>query len=172
MKWADLFHVNEFGESIADDASHLAGLIERYVERRGAEVDVDVARQILKYIKMRHGQPRMSIGWPTVKTVKPTGWTDHHEGIWNDWLDRKCSLESWMTEVMAPYFGTDRHIWEGMCEGWRWEIHQFLPWWIRRSMEIVADDIPVSDEEVEQTVDAYIMDHGSAKQRRAAGLER
>jgi len=39
-------------------------------------------------------------------------------------------------------------------------------------MEIVADDIPVSDEEVEQTVDAYIMDHGSAKQRRAAGLER
>jgi hypothetical protein len=57
-----------------------------------------------------------------------------------------------------------------MCEGWRWEIHQFLPWWIKRSTELV--EVYESEEEEEQTVDAYILDHGSAKQKRAAGLER
>jgi hypothetical protein len=166
----DLFYVNEFGECIADDASHLADLIKNYVERRGAELDVDVACQILKYIKMRYGQPRMSIGWPTLKTVTPKDWTPDHEDEWHDWLELNCSLDSWTTEVMEPYFGTGCHVWEGMCEGWRWEIHQFLPWWIKRSTELVV--VYESEEEEEQTVDAYILDHGSAKQKRAAGLER
>jgi hypothetical protein len=169
MKWAELFYVNEFGESIADDVSHLAVLIKDYVERRGAELYVDVAIQILKYIKMRHGLSRNEIGWPTLKTVKPAGWTSEHEDLWDEWL-ANCSLESWIDEVMLPYFGTGCHIWEGMCEGWRWEIHQFLPWWVRRSPDLVA--VPEYDEEEEQTVDAYILDHGSAKQKRAAGLER
>jgi hypothetical protein len=174
--YPDPFYVNEFGESIAEDATIIAGFIRQYVEKRGATLGLSerkLANEIMLYIEARYGQSRLDVGWPAMKPIRPKGWTQQHEQVWRDWIHLTCDRDAWMLEVFGAYFGTDHHIWEGMCDGWRAELHEFLPWWIQRNLPLVSefDLTPESDvEEEDMGVDAYLLDHGSAKQKRAAGL--
>ena len=64
-------------------------------------------------------------------------------------------------------------LYEAVCEGWRLELVLFFPWWIQRSFKIVEKFNPTqlevqSEEEDTKGIDSYIMDHGSAKQKKAA----
>jgi hypothetical protein len=62
-------------------------------------------------------------------------------------------------------------LYEVRCEGWRLELVHFFPWWIQRSFAIVDKYNPAPldmDNEEDNRVDSYIIDHGSAKQKRAA----
>jgi len=86
----------------------------------------------------------------------------------------RCSVESWLVEVMDPVLGTIPGLWE--CEGWRSELVHFLPWWIQRSFAIVAKFDPTFVETAEEDetkedskrkeIDPYLLEHGKSKQRR------
>ena len=170
--------MNTYGECAVDDIDYLVWLFQGYLHKRGAELGLDpahLATHILKYIYLRQKSSVYDISAPRTNPVKPTGWSAKDEEIWCDWISNHCTLDSWRTEVLAPIFGTDVRLWEARCQGWRDELTLFFPWWIQRSLDIVRKYDPTQlEEEVEEDeskaagIDSYILDHGSAKQRKAA----
>lgn len=168
---------NQYGENAVADVEDLVFLFEKYLERRGAALGVPPKRlvaHILQYIHLRQNSSVYDISAPRTNPVKPVGWTDEDETIWGDWILNHCTVESWELEVLDPIFRSDMRIYEAVCEGWRLELTQFFPWWIQRSFAIIDKFNPTQleeqNEEEEDTkgVDSYIMDHGSAKQKKAA----
>jgi hypothetical protein len=171
MNWEQLVGTNN-GENAVADIQDLVYLFIQYLDRRGATLAIKPARlvkQILKYILLRQKCSIYDISAP--QSHAPNGWSLEDEEIWNDWIVDQCCLESWEDEVVTPIFGGDMRLYEVRCEGWRLELVHFFPWWIQRSFAIVDKYNPSqmeSDEEDNKVVDSYIMDHGSAKQKRAA----
>jgi hypothetical protein len=170
-----LTSTNKYGESAVEDIERLVCRFQGYLGKRGAELGVNPDRlveHILQYIYLRQKSGVSGISAPRTPPVKPVGWTDADEEIWRDWMTNHCTMEGWRAEVRAPIFGTDERLWEGSCEGWRDELTLFFPWWIQRSLDIVHKYDPTQlEEEVEEDngmIDSYILDHGSAKQRKAA----
>jgi len=114
------------------------------------------------------------ISLPQNPSSRPAGWTEKEEEIWIDWINYHCTLDDWSAEVMEPVFGSNVRMWEAQMDGWREELLQFLPWWIRRSAIIVAafDPTPLVPEVEEDIsmakIDPYLLDHGSTKQKREA----
>jgi hypothetical protein len=167
---------NKYGECAAADVQDLVFLFQEYVERRGANLAVEPQRlvtHILKYISLRQKYSRFDISAPLTKPVVPVGWTSEDETIWTDWLWHTCDVDSWENEVLEPIFGTDIRLWEATCEGWRLELMTCFPWWIQRSFDIIDKFNPTQPEiqdedDTTNGVDSYIMDHGSAKQKKAA----
>lgn len=158
----------------ADDVFVLVQLLDKYVTRRGAILDRKSPRivsQILKYIDLRRRHASWEIQGPLSEPSYPEDWTPEYEAMWADWIDRECPLDSWEDEVVNPTFGTCVRAWEP--DGWRSEIYTFLPYWIRRSIPLMAflDPNHVETEEQEETesaIDPYLLEHGSAKQRKNA----
>ena len=156
-----------------DDLFVLVQIIDKYVQRRGAHLDTQPPRivsQILKYIQLRERHMWWEIEGPHCNVTYPPDWTEEREELWNDWFARQFSLESWEDEVMGPMFGTQVQPWE--VDGWRQEIYAFLPNWIQRSISLLTAIDPtqtdVKEEEQESTIDPYLLEHGSAKQRKNA----
>ena len=154
------------------DVQDLVYLFMKYLDRRGATLAIKPARlvkQILKYIHLRQTLSIYDIAAP--QSHAPNGWSEEDEEIWNDWIVDRCGLDSWEDEVLTPIFGEDMRLYEVRCEGWRLELVHFFPWWIQRSFAIVDKYNPAPldmDNEEDNRVDSYIIDHGSAKQKRAA----
>lgn len=170
---------NQYGECALDDMEALVDRIEIFARRRGVSLELDrrrLVRQLLQYVSLR--QQTMScvqISNPHFDPSEPEGWTDHDEDIWNDWIQHTCSLENWHTEVLQPVFGSDIRLWEVNCDGWRSELMHFLPWWLQRSTPIVRkfdpfpEEVPSEPDDMQMEIDPYLMEHGSAKQRKQAG---
>jgi hypothetical protein len=171
-----LLRPNTYGECAFADVQDLVFLFEKYVKARGATMSVEpkrLVKHILKYISLRQKYLQHDISSPLTAPATPVGWTSDDESIWMDWVCDTFDMESWEEEVLGPIFGSDIRLWEANCEGWRLELMTCFPWWIQRSFDIVDKFNPtqpeVQDEEDDtKGVDSYIMDHGSAKQKKAA----
>ena len=127
--------------------------------------------QILHYITLRRRAQPFAISNPLFDPSAPEGWGNYEEDVWREWIDYTFTLESWNDEVMTPIFGSDVRLWEANIEGWREELLQFLPWWIKRSAATVAKFDPAQlPETIEEksTLDPYLLEHGSARQKRMA----
>ena len=151
-----------------DDLFDVATLIQRYVVKRGGFLSMsssDLRRELNSYVKLR-----LSVGRFMLERVRPiripTGWTDHSERVWLDWISLTCDLESWDKEVIQPIFGTDVREWERDTE-WRQEIFAYLDEWIQRDNKIVAKFDMTSEEEVEEELygglDPYMVENGLIK---------
>jgi len=171
---------NKYGECAATDVAALVRQMNACVQRHRAQLELDEPRivsQILTFIRLRQNASFQEISDPLFAPSTPDGWDDEDEEIWREWIDFTFTDSTWNREVIEPVFGSgsdsDIRLWEAQCEGWRSELVFFLPWWIKRSMYIVTKFDPTQlepeDEENENPdIDAYILDHGSAKQRKAA----
>ena len=159
-----------------DDLFVLVQLIDKYVQRRKATLGVHANRmvtQILKYIQLRERHMWWKIEGPHANITYPPGWSEEYEELWGDWFEREFSLDSWEDEVMDPMFGTIVQPWE--VDGWRQEIYAFLPTWIQRSIHLLTPIDPTqtdeNEEEAESAIDPYLLEHGSAKQRKNASKQ-
>ena len=166
----------ERSESVLIDVHAIAIRIGRFLKCRGVEPELSMSNlvgRIYRYIRLRKSSPWYMISLPTSQPYRPEGWKDKEEEIWMDWIHCHCTLDDWSAEVMEPVFGSDIRLWEAQMDGWREELLQFMPWWIRRSPSIVeaCDPTPLNPEvEDDQTpkIDPYLLDHGSMKQKRVA----
>ena len=144
----------------------LARTIEVYGIRRGAvlSMSVDKLHQVIvQYILMRRKTDMVT----TKHTVKPAGWTSHHERLWQDWLTYHCDVDTWTTEVLEPVFGTNEEQWEAKCPGWRFEIIAFLEDWFVRDRKMMEAFDPTPEDEVEELLygglDPYMVENGMIK---------
>ena len=146
-----------------------------YIGRRGVVPELAPRRmitQILRYITLRRRSGPFAISNPLFDPSSPEGWGDYEEDVWQEWIDYTFTLDSWNDEVMNPIFGTDVRLWEASIEGWREELLQFLPWWIKRSEAIVVkfDPTPLAEQSEELSkLDSYLLEDGSARQKRMTG---
>ena len=164
-----------------EDIHILTRLIVDHILRRGVcpefsedSIINDIYRIMAEKWKGRHIN---DIPYHALPVVCPLDWTEYEERLWRDWIEQNFPYESWEDEVLYPLFGTSSEPWEESVPGWRDELHQFLWTWIRRSSEIVRifDPMPElediteeSQDHVKLRIDPYILEHGSAKQKRAA----
>jgi len=165
---------NKYGEYAAEDVSAIVESFARYIRRHGVVPELEprrMAGQIMRYIQLRKKAHFLDIAGPMFVPSAPEGWSEYDEEVWQEWIDYTFTLDSWVTEVMNPIFGSDSRLWEATIEGWREELLQFLPWWIKRSAAIVAKfdsaQIPETVEQ-ESKLDPYLLEHGSSRQKRMA----
>ena len=174
--WNSLLKENEYGECAARDIEQMVFYIECLCQDKGLHLEVQphkIVRQILNYIAVRHHSHPLQMNWPVVKgRIIPEGWTDDREDEWREYLDEEFSPAVWQQKVIEPVFGSDggRHIWEAGCEGWRDSIPLLLSLWVQRSYDCLEEE---SEEEEEMDkyngkLDPYLIEHGTAKQRRMA----
>lgn len=173
----DWYAPNKYDECAWDDLALLAEILNRLIRSRGAMpelTDERLTRQLVAYVGMRHRHRCHEISAPQHTRIKPSGWTTDNETIWQDWLTDKITYNDWH-RLLYSVFGTDERYWEAMVPGWREEVFSFVPYWVQRSLDIVAaydprsKDEPVEEDAKESSkVDVYILEHGTAKQRRAA----
>jgi hypothetical protein len=159
-----------------DDTLH--AIVERmdaFASRRGVTLDdkSTIVGHIRQYISLRHTHLPTAISKPKWKTSKPAEWTEKEEALWQEWVHTHCTRDAWFREIMYPVFGTNIWHWEPNASSeWRTELLRCLPWWLRRSVDIVQkfDPNPCEDEEAEANteigIDAYLLDHGSSKQKK------
>jgi hypothetical protein len=156
----------------------LATLIADHILRQGMRPELSletIVKDIQRiFVQRFNGKHINDIQYHQHPVVCPIDWTDYHERIWRDWIEMTFTYEAWITEVLYPLFGTDTAPWEYSIPGWREDLHQFLWTWIRRNEQVVTDaePFPEIEEEMEEhvkiNIDPYILEHGSAKQKRAA----
>jgi len=166
---------NKYGECAADDAVAIVRRFMRYIGSHGAAMELDPRRmvtQILQFIALRKKSYFLEISTPLFDPLEPEGWSKYEEDIWQEWIHYTFTLDSWNEQVMNPIFGSDIRLWEANIVGWREELFHFLPWWIQRSVTIVAkfDPTPLSElvEEEISSLDPYLLEHGSSRQKRNA----
>jgi hypothetical protein len=167
-RWNDLVTYNEHGECAAADVEQIVRLFFESLTLRKLEPELEgrrLAHQILRYIELRQSKADYEISNPLMKRSAPSGWTSEKERDWNDWIHHVFSLEDWIREVMFPVFGDNQRQWESVCLGWREDLFCFLPWWVKRSAVAVVEE---SVEEDKSELDPYLLEHGTAKQRRNA----
>ena len=149
--------MNRYGECIADDVENIVKEFESYIRRRGLYLELppaEIASQIMNYIQLRHSMHPLQISNPRNIPSMPEDWSDYDEEIWLDYLEQRFTIPSWQCEVMYPVFGSEVHLWEEACDGWRDELIEFIPWWIARSRKILEqfDPNPPIEEEEEEEV--------------------
>jgi len=172
MEWHDLVTYNEHGECAAADVEAIVKRFESFVESRGCQMGIDgrrMAHQILRYIQLRCSVSGHQITNPQSTIAMPPGWTKENERDWNAWIHHVFQLEEWQKEIMDPVFGTNERMWEVTCSGWRDELFCFLPWWVKRSVvpELLPEEGDDEESDDGKKIDPYLLEHGSAKQRRA-----
>jgi len=175
----DWYAPNKYDECAWDDLAYLAELLNERIRHAGAMPELSderLTRQLVAYVGMRHRHRWHEISAPQHARSKPVGWKSDDEHIWQDWLTDTITLDDWRS-LIGRVFGTDERFWEVPVAGWREEVYAFLPFWVQRSAQLVAGYDPrskdVDDDEGEtdtreSRVDVYILEHGTAKQRRAA----
>ena len=143
--WNSLVTTNEYGECAARDVEEMVTCFLRILRGTGAELEmkpVAIVRQILNYLVQRSRKSCLQMPHSRRSSSEPADWTDYHEGVWMEWLDKTFDEKQWHTEVLDRVFGSDRRIWEAPIEGWREDITTLLPFWVRRSMAIVEKEEP------------------------------
>lgn len=172
----DWYAPNKYDECAWDDLAYLAELLNAHIYRKGVTPELSdekLTRQLVSYVGMRQRHRWHEISVPQHTCTKPAGWSPDNEQIWQDWLTDTFTLEDWRT-LLYRVFGTDDRFWEASVEGWRDEVFSFMPYWVQRSPKIVAAYDPRSQDELDEAdepeskIDTYILEHGTAKQRRAA----
>jgi hypothetical protein len=138
--------------SIQDDVQGIVDGIDQFLSRRGCSLTCPKAyiqRAIMEYINMRRMLSACQISEPRRNPQKPIGWTGEHEFIWRQWVAHRFGIFEWRNEVFKPVFGSIEQPWESAVggKGWRDELLEFLPWWIKRTMEKFAEIDPTSHEE-------------------------
>jgi len=187
MKWVrtyqSLFYPNDYGERASTDVLSLVRLLRSWVQQKGADLAVSdevLARQILKYIAMRRHWTRDQIQGPHMPLiVPPIEWNRDTEQIWEEWIWHTFDWGAWQRRILGVIFQSGVRLWEADCDGWRNEIYDFLPAWIRRDMECfrridprpLPDVDPAVDEKDPRSakIDPYLLDHGGRKGRRLRG---
>jgi len=153
-------------------AEQIAEQIAGFLKRRKLMLGIPesrVAKHITEYMDLRRLGHPTTIKGPHLQ-IKPEGWTEHEETIWQDWFSNEVHLSDWLREVFRPVFGmnTSACSWDYICDGWREELFLFLPSWAARSFAIVtAYDATLYDSDEEDDtdpynakVDPYLADHG------------
>lgn len=173
--WKSLLKENEHGECAAYDIEQIVFYIDCLCKLKGLFLEVTpnkMIRHILNYITVRHHQHPLLMNYPKTKGQIPEGWTDDHEDQWLEYLDEEFSPEVWQQKVIEPVFGSDggRHMWEAGCEGWRDSIPLLLSLWIQRSYDCLEEEEEQEEEmdKYHSKLDPYLIEHGTAKQRRMA----
>lgn len=174
MQWEDLITPNQYGECAAVDVREIVRRMKWVVEQSDAELELNTSvlvNQILTFILLRQTASVHEISNPHIKPSIPDDWTYDDECMWIDWIHTAFPIEFWTAKVMEPVFGSDVRLWER--EGWRSELLEYLPWWIRRSIAIVTKFDPTYVEQEQddtdsykKEIDPYLLDHGSSKQRK------
>jgi len=173
--WASLLKTNEYDECAASDIEELVFYMSGLLEQKGLQFEVDahkMVRKILTYVMLRHSRGRLELmSVPSGSRSVPKEWTEDYEAMWIEYIDAEISPEEWQEKVLEPVFGTDIRIWEAACDGWRMDLLAFMPWWIKRSIEPIAEEEDEEDMDTDKRVsklDPYLLEHGTAKQRRTA----
>lgn len=131
------------------DIQEVAVQIEKFVGSRGGILRVkgrDLIRVILHYITFRMRTPYTIIRCSR-PVRKPKDWLRVHEQAWLTWVDDVFPAGEWMDEVMYPVFGMDIRSWEAKIPTWREELLTFLPFWLDRSFDPIAEPV---DEELDE----------------------
>jgi hypothetical protein len=172
--WKSLLEENEYGECAARDIEQMVFYITCLCQDKELSLGVapqQMMRQILNYIMVRHHLHPLEMNFPqSKKQLFPEGWTQDHEDEWLEFLDEEFTPEVWQTKVIEPVFGSGSHIWENGCEGWRDSIPMLLSLWIQRSYDCLEEP-EEEEEEMDKyngKIDPYLIEHGTAKQRRMA----
>lgn len=175
----DWYTRNKYDECAWNDLAYLAELVNAWIRRTGATPELSderLTRQLVSYVGMRQRHRWHEISVPQHVSREPATWTEDDEHIWQDWLSDTITLDGWRA-LVRRVFGTDERYWEASIDGWREEIFAFVPYWVQRSAQLVAaydprpTEVVVDNEETEpqeSKIDVYILEHGTAKQRRAA----
>ena len=172
--WSALIEPNQHGECAIHDIERIVECLERSLQRRKLVLDlprVRLIRQILSYLTLREAYHSFNITNPRHVSRSPTGWTEEDEAEWQYYLDKEFSSDMWQQEILDVIFGTDVRTWEAPFLEWRMELYGFLPLWIQRSAshlypedeETKAEDVMIAPQ-----IDAYILEHGTAKQKKTA----
>jgi hypothetical protein len=174
MDWANLVTCDSEGYCAAVDVEAIVRLFRDFVESRNCKMEIDgrrLAHQILRYIQLRSSVAEHQISNPRFLVSTPSGWSAEKEREWKMWIYHIFRLEEWQKEVMDPVFGSNERLWEATCGGWRDELFYFLPWWIKRCEVPMNQDLSEeakSESEEGSKIDPYLLEHGTAKQRRSA----
>jgi hypothetical protein len=171
MNWIHLVTRDSEGYCAAVDVEAIVSLFRDFVESRNCKMEIDgrrLAHQILRYIQLRSSVGEHEISNPQIVVTKPPGWSAEKEREWILWIYHIFRLEDWQTEIMDPIFGSDERWWEAACGGWRDELFWFLPWWIKRFVVVNEEEDAEKESEEGTKIDPYLLEHGSAKQRRSA----
>jgi len=181
-----MWDTDQYDECPAADIAEVCDLIKVFLKRRhGLQLSLSpqkLHRSILEYIWMRYSAPPTHISYPKRKQEAPIGWNIEKERIWRQWIFHECGLQAWENEVMRPVFGTDERLWEASIgKGWRLEIHEFLPWWIYRDLDLFEEidptplpdpaEIAALEAATKKEIDPYILEHGGQRARRKAEKE-
>jgi len=171
--WNSLLKENEYGECAARDIEQIVFYIECLCQDKGLHLEVQpfkIVRQILNYIVTRHQLHPLKMNYPKAKGQLPEGWTQDHEDEWLEYLDEEFSSEVLQQKVLDPVFNDGRHLWETACEGWRDSLPLLLSLWIQRTYDCLEEE-EEQEEEMDKyhgKLDPYLIEHGTAKQRRMA----
>jgi hypothetical protein len=181
-----MWETDYYGECPAADIAKVCDRIIGFLKRR-RRIELSLSsqklhRSILEYIWMRYTAPSTHISYPKRKQEAPIGWNIDKESVWRQWLHHLCNWGAWEQEVMYPVFGTDERLWEASIgKGWRTEILEFLPWWVRRDLDLFDEidptplpepaEITAYETSTKKAVDPYILEHGGRRARRQAEKE-
>ena len=172
--WSALLEPNQYGECAIHDIEGIADSLVRSLQRRKLVLDLprlQLIRQILSFLTLRATHHAFDISNPRHASRAPEGWTEENEAEWRYYLDKEFSTEMWQREILDVIFGTDVRTWEAPFLEWRSELYGFLPFWIRRSFEPLdpeEEDYEFEESTAAPAIDAYILEHGTAKQKRTA----
>jgi len=86
----------------------------------------------------------------------PDGWTVDDEQEWFHTVFDVINHEVW-----------DSVVNDEQLEEYRQDLYTWMPYWIRREFQ-TEDEIAEPVEKEKRTIDPFLLDHGTAKQRRAA----
>jgi hypothetical protein len=180
-----MWETDEYDECPAADVAEVCERIVPFLRRRQFQLSLTpqkLHRSILEYIWMRYTTLPQHISYPKRKQTAPIGWTVDKERIWRQHIAHVCPMDAWDQAVIRPVFGTDERLWEATIgKDWRYEILEFLPWWIHRDMDLFeeVDPTPLPEPEeiaameaaTKKDIDPYILDHGGRRARRQAEKE-
>lgn len=180
-----MWETDGYGECPAADVAEMCDRIVPFLKRRQFQLSLPAQklhRSILEYVWLRYTAQPQNISYPKRKQEAPRGWNVDKERIWRQHIHHVCGLESWDREVIQPVFGTDERLWESAIgTEWRFEIMEFLPWWIYRDLDLFEDvdptpllepeEIAAMEAATKKEIDPYIMDHGGRRARRQAEKE-
>lgn len=160
-----------------NSVDRLAAAIHDLLRGAGFQPELTAKRmshQIYMYVKWRNQYRASQLTGPLHERFEPHGWGRIMERAWTELVLDTIGREEW-DSVLESVFGTDE------TSEWADEIYLFLPLWARRSLDALngfsgaggggfEQGAPHTDRTgpgLKPTLDVYLLEHGSSKQKRA-----